>query len=189
MILQSFLNRLLGRKRNLNDEIQQLIYDKNKFAKLITDAKISKLSIDLYEIEDVHMLSFIVITDKSQYKNREEAYSALFKRYLFAMEDWDFWIDERESDEEWIATMKNKWIHEYFFKWHQLVFEPAHIEQLISRVKGEFIDLNKPSPKIDQFTQSLTNVEAVLVRKGNVYNHFFGESAGYYFIYDWGIYD
>ncbi|WKA52689.1 hypothetical protein QWY22_09075 [Planococcus liqunii] len=55
--------------------------------------------------------------------------------------------------------------------------------------KGEFIDLNKTSPKIDRFTRSLTNVEAILVIKGHVCDQFFGKTNGYYFIYDWGIYD
>ncbi|MFD1864196.1 hypothetical protein [Planococcus chinensis] len=189
MKLQSIFNQLLGMKRNMGDEIRQLIYDRDNFAKLITDAKLSKLSIDLFEIEDEHMLSFIVFAEKSQFNNWVEAYSALFKRYLYAMEDWDIWIEARETDEEWTAAMKNIWIHEYFFKWHRLVFEPAHIERLVSSVKGEFIALNKPSPKIEQFTRSLTNVEAILIRKGSVYDHFFGESDGHYFIYDWGIYD
>lgn len=177
------------RKESMKYAIRQLLNDKDELAELMVHAKFNELSIGFYDVNDGTQISSAITAEKNQFSSREAAFAALFKRLLFGDYEWDIDKEMLTPDGKWMELFKERWIDEYFSDFEKLPFSSADASLLVDCLTYDLTKLNEPDSKSKAFLKSLTNVDAILVKKGYIYRLFFGESDHYYFLYDYDLYD
>lgn len=177
------------RRKSIKNSIEELLYDNDRFAELIANAKLSTLPIELYKYRESVVESWLIILEKKQFKTIEEAFSALFKKLLFEAEGWDVAKEPLPSDKQWKENLRKHFIHEYFFKWDEISFESVDINLIFGSMEGDFREFNTIGSNLNRFLTKVNKVEAIQVKKGHADELIFGQNNNYYFIYEWGIYD
>ncbi|WP_255258837.1 hypothetical protein [Bacillus pseudomycoides] len=163
--------------------------ERDLFAKLIAKARLSNLSFDVYSFRKYEIVVDLIFAEKSQFKNLQEAFAAIFKKELFEREEWDISDEPAPSDKQWIEALKNIWIHEYFLKYRGICLEYVNSENFINRFKVDLFDVDSPESIVKELLMKLNNIETIQVKKGHVYDQIFGQSESHYFLFEWGIYD
>ncbi|WP_167374917.1 hypothetical protein [Gottfriedia luciferensis] len=171
----------------MKKEIHELFNDLNLFAEQIANVSLTNLLFDVYEFKINAMQVNLIFTEKGQFDNVQTAFSALFKKELFDSEEWNINDDPSPSDKEWKTTLKNLWINTYYPK-EIICIETINKGDFIHRFKNELVAVNAPKTAIREFLNRLKYAETIKVKKGYIYDYFFGQSEDYYFVFEWGIY-
>jgi len=172
----------------MKKEIHELFEDRNLFAEQIANVSITNLLFDVYEFkENVKQVNFI-FTEKGQFDNIQTAFSALFKKELFDLEEWNIKEEPSPSDEEWKAALKNIWINTYYPK-ATFCIESINIDDFLGRFRNYLVIVNATKLAISELDSRLRDVEVIQVKRGYMYDYIFGQSESHYFLFEWGIYD
>ncbi|KGR87192.1 hypothetical protein [Lysinibacillus odysseyi] len=172
----------------MRNEIQELFGDYNLFARQIANVQLSNLSFDVYEFRDgAAMQVDLLFTEKDQFDNIQEAFSAIFKKQLFDGEEWDMDDEPDSLDEQWMTGLENFWINAYF-PTKNMCIELVK-DDFISKFKRDLADVNVPEPVVKELLIRLNHIETIQILKGYVYDCIFGQSDSHYFLFEWGIYD
>lgn len=172
----------------MRNEIQELFGDYDLFARQIANVQLSNLSFDVYEFRDgAAMQVDLLFTEKDQFDNIQEAFSAIFKKQLFDGEEWDMDDEPDSLDEQWMTGLENFWINAYF-PTKNMCIELVK-DDFISKFKRDLADVNVPEPVVKELLIRLNHIETIQILKGYVYDCIFGQSDSHYFLFEWGIYD
>lgn len=173
----------------MNKEIQGLFDNLYLFAQQIANVRLLNLSFDVYEFRDKYAIQVdLIFAPKGQFDNIKEAFSALFKKELFDGEEWDISDEPAPSDEQWLTALKDFWINTYYSRVCTSI-ELVNKNDFISRFKRDLASVNAPEQVVKELLVRLNHIEIIQVQKGYVYDHIFGQSDSYYFLFEWGIYD
>lgn len=170
-------------------EIQELFDDLNLFAKLIAKVKMTNLSFELYNFSKYEMMVDLIFAPKNQFNNLQEAFSALFKKELFVVEEWDSDDEPGSLDEQWIMALKKTWINDYFLKFGGVCLESISTGDFMCRFENDLRAVNTPETIIHELLMKLNNLKVIQIKKGNVYIKVLGQSDSHYFFFEYGIYD
>lgn len=172
----------------MKKEIHELFDDLNLFAEQIANVSITNLLFDVYEFKENAMQVNLIFTEKGQCDNIQTAFSALFKKELFDLEEWNIKEEPSPSDEEWIAALKNIWINIYYTK-ATFCIESINKDDFLIRLRNDLVSVNAPKLAISELESRLRDVEVIQVKKGYMYDYIIGQSENHYFLFEWGIYD
>ncbi|WP_167374481.1 hypothetical protein [Gottfriedia solisilvae] len=172
----------------MKKEIHELFDDLNLFAEQIANVSMTNLLFDVYEFKENAMQVNLIFTEKGKFDNVQTAFSALFKKELFDVEEWDINDEPRPSDEEWKTALKNVWINTYYPS-ASICIETIKKDDFIRRFKNDLVAVNAPKTAIRELLKRLEHFETIQVKKGYIYDYIFGQSENHYFLFEWGIYN
>ncbi|MFS0879424.1 hypothetical protein [Metabacillus niabensis] len=171
----------------MKQELQKLFADLHLFSSLVANVRLSNLTFDVYHLKKADIEVDLIFAKKAQFAHLQEAFSALFKKELFDGEEWDIHEEPEPNDKQWLHSLQEVWIKEYFLN-KSISMKVVDDNTFLSRLQRDLRDVNAPESVVHELLLRLNNLEAIQMKQGHVYDYIFGQSESEYFVFEWGIY-
>lgn len=138
------------------------------------------------EYKEGRPYAYLGLSATSQFKSIEEAFSILFKKYLYHCEEWKDDNGKDITKEEWVKSLKETWIPSYFKRNY---FIDLSMDKFLPRFKEEILSLGIDASFYCQYIEKIMDISIVELDRSTIdlsYDVFaFNQDVCFY--YSWWI--